>query len=663
MPITATGLASGLDVETLVTQLILADIQPVEQRINRAEATYQSELSSYGLVKSALSTFQGTVATVSNLEKFTIRSATSTQEDALAATATVDATAGTYYVDVDRLAKQQSLVTDASKVFTATTDAVGTGTINVQSLAPDAEAFSISIDSSNNTLSGVRDAINVSGAPLTAAIVNDGSGYRLVLTSDETGLENKLDITVTETIDDGAALEGLSLLSYSSTLGSGNMAENQAAQNAEIRINNLVVTGSKNTIDSAIDGLSLNLKEVTTDSLTLTVAQDTSGAKQAVTGFVAGYNQLVSSLSSVSTYDADAGTASSLTGDGTIRSIESNLRSILNSSVENVGGDYSTLASLGITTDAITGSLEIDNAVLDSALAANPLDVANVFAKLGRPSSSNVSFVRSTSSTKTGDYAVSFNETDTPATLSGTEITIANNNNRTITFDLTVNGETQTINYTTSAGNSAEDTIAIDLTSAVTTAFGSNVANITYDGVGNKFDFTTTLEGDGASLSIDAISNDSSSYGLSIKTGILGTSTTDAQINGLAATYDSELKTLTGAAGSDVEGLVLRILGGATGDLGSVKYGVGLGQGLSDLLDSFIASDGLIQARIEGIEKSIDDLDDRREDLQFRADRLESQYRSQFNGLELLIAEFTATQSFLTQALGNFVEANTILKR
>jgi len=81
------------------------------------------------------------------------------------------------------------------------------------------------------------------------------------------------------------------------------------------------------------------------------------------------------------------------------------------------------------------------------------------------------------------------------------------------------------------------------------------------------------------------------------------------------------------------------------------------------LLDSFIAADGLIQARIDGLEKSIVDLDGQREVLQARANRLESQYRAQFNGLEALIAQFSATQSFLTQALGNFVEANTLLRR
>ena len=524
MPITATGLASGLDVESLVSQLILADVQPAEQRINRSEADYQSKLSSYGLVKGSLSAFQTSVSVVSNLGNFIARDAVSSQPDALTASADKNAAEGTYYVDVDALAKQQSLVSDSSRVFETTSDLVGTGTIVIQSLVADAAAVSVTIDDDNNTLAGVRDAINAADAPLTASIINDGDGYRLVLTADETGLENRIDITVTEAIDDGGALTGLSVLAYSSTTGSGNMSQNQPAQDAQIRINNLTVTAAGNKIDFAIDGLSINLQDVTSTSLTLTVTQNTSLARGAVTGFVEGYNQLVDRLSGVSAYDSAVGSASSLTGDATIRAIESKLRGLLSTSVENVGGNYSTLAELGITTDAITGRLGLNTATLDAALAENPLDVANIFTALGRPSDSNISFVSSSSATKVGDYAVSLTQTAEAAALSGSGLTIANNNNRTITFDLTVNGETQTINYTTSAGNPAEDTIAIDLTGAVTTAFGSNVANITYDGVGNKFDFTTTLEGDGASLSIDAISNDSSSYGLSIKTGILGTS-------------------------------------------------------------------------------------------------------------------------------------------
>jgi flagellar hook-associated protein 2 len=663
MPITATGLATGLDVEGLVSQLILADIQPAEQRINRSEADYQSKLSSYGLVKSSLGAFQTSVGIASNLGNFTARDAVSSQPDALTASADKNAAEGTYYVDVDALAKQQSLVSDSSRVFETTSDLVGTGTIVIQSLVADAAAVSVTIDDDNNTLAGVRDAINAAAAPLTASIINDGDGYRLVLTADETGLENRIDITVTEAIDDGGALTGLSVLAYSSTTGSGNMSQNQPAQDAQIRINNLTVTAAGNKIDFAIDGLSINLQDVTSTSLTLTVTQNTSLARGAVTGFVEGYNQLVDRLSGVSAYDSAVGSASSLTGDATIRAIESKLRGLLSTSVENVGGNYSTLAELGITTDAITGRLGLNTATLDAALADNPLDVANIFTALGRPSDSNISFVSSSSATKVGDYSVSLTQTAEAAALSGSGLTIANNNNRTITFDLTVNGETQTIEYATGSGNPTESDVAGGLTGAITEAFGSNVVNVTYDGAGNKLDFLTVLEGDSASIAIDAISNDSASYGLSVATGSAGTITTDARINGVAATYDSESKKMTGAVGSDVEGLVLQVFGDASGDLGTVQYAVGLGQSLTDLLDSFIAADGLIQARIDGLEKSIVDLDGQREVLQARANRLESRYRAQFNGLEALISQFTATQSFLSQALGNFVEPNTLLRR
>ena len=346
MPITATGLASGLDVESLVSQLILADVQPAEQRINRSEADYQSKLSSYGLVKGSLSAFQTSVSVVSNLGNFIARDAVSSQPDALTASADKNAAEGTYYVDVDALAKQQSLVSDSSRVFETTSDLVGTGTIVIQSLVADAAAVSVTIDDDNNTLAGVRDAINAADAPLTASIINDGDGYRLVLTADETGLENRIDITVTEAIDDGGALTGLSVLAYSSTTGSGNMSQNQPAQDAQIRINNLTVTAAGNKIDFAIDGLSINLQDVTSTSLTLTVTQNTSLARGAVTGFVEGYNQLVDRLSGVSAYDSAVGSASSLTGDATIRAIESKLRGLLSTSVENVGGNYSTLAEL-----------------------------------------------------------------------------------------------------------------------------------------------------------------------------------------------------------------------------------------------------------------------------------------------------------------------------
>ena len=108
---------------------------------------------------------------------------------------------------------------------------------------------------------------------------------------------------------------------------------------------------------------------------------------------------------------------------------------------------------------------------------------------------------------------------------------------------------------------------------------------------------------------------------------------------------------------------MLKLLGGATGSLGTVKYAVGIAEGISDLLSGFLSSQGLIDSRVTGIEASISDLDEQREALNFRADGLERQYRNQFNGLETLIAQFSATQTFLSQALQNFVAPMSFVKK
>jgi len=140
--------------------------------------------------------------------------------------------------------------------------------------------------------------------------------------------------------------------------------------------------------------------------------------------------------------------------------------------------------------------------------------------------------------------------------------------------------------------------------------------------------------------------------GTSSIAGVAGAGT----INGLDATYDSSANTLTGAVGSVVEGLILKLKGNASGELGQVKYSVGLASDLDELLTGYLATDGLIDARLDGLAKSVSALDDQREALEFRASALEARYRKQFNGLEALISQLNTTQSFLSSALSQFVE-------
>ena len=397
MPITATGIGSGLDVESIVSQLVLADIQPSEQRLNRNEAKYQSQLSAYGFVKGSLSSLQTAVSSAGSAAQYVGKQAKSSQPSIISVTATSQAEVGEYVVETTALATAQSL---ASIAFSTTTDEVGLGSLSISlgttdydsatdvyaSFTPktDTTSVSITIDSSNNTLSGVRDAINAADVDVTAAIINDGVGYRLVLRGVETGAENSISISVVDTGDsNNADAEGLSRLAFDS--GSTNLVQTQSASDAQMTINGLGVTSSSNMVNGAVEGVSFTLKEVTSNPVTITISKDVAKAKAAVKELVNGYNEFVKSLNQVTRYDPDTATRSVLTGDSTLRGLARTVRASLDAAVENSGGSYSRLSELGISTNVLDGTLTLDDTKIDSILASDATDVAKVLAAFATP--------------------------------------------------------------------------------------------------------------------------------------------------------------------------------------------------------------------------------------------------------------------------------------
>ena len=421
MPLTATGIGSGLDVESLVSQLVLAEVSPAEQRINTAEAQYQAEISAYGLVKSALSTFQNAANTASIASQYRANLTTTSSADTLTAVASEEAIEGSYEIEITSLAASQSL---ASKSYNATTDQVGTGTLTIligtstyNSATDSVDAFSqksgvaavdVVIDSGNSTLAGVRDAINASSADVVASIVNDGAGYRLVLQSDSTGLQNAVNITVSDGGDGNNTDDaGLSALAFDSS--ATNLELSKSSRDASFSINGLAVTSASNTVENAVEGLTFSLKKETTSPETVKVSQDQARAKDTLVSFVDQFNELTTSLNTLTNYDAESSQASLLTGDSTLRRLVSSLRSLMNTSIS--GGLYNSLAELGVSTNVSDGTLSIDDSRLQSILDEDPSEIARVVAAFGAPSSSNVEFVAATSSTQEGTFSVTSSAT------------------------------------------------------------------------------------------------------------------------------------------------------------------------------------------------------------------------------------------------------------
>jgi flagellar hook-associated protein 2 len=388
----ASSTASGaLDVQSLVSQLMAVEQRPLD-KLNAQVTSYQSMISSWGTLSSLVSGLQTSISNLtSNLQAYL---ATPSDSSIFSASATSAAVAGTYALNVTQLAQAQNLVATGQ---TSSTAAIGTGasttiTFDFGSISLGTPATgtltdgvysgasftssgsgtkSITIDSSNNTLQGIRDAINTANMGVTATIVNDGSGtpYRLTITSNSSGASNSMKITT-----DGGDSAIDSLLAYNPA-GVQNLTQTIAAQNANLTVNGIDITSSSNKVTDAIQGVTLSLNKLTTSPETLTVARDTDTINTAFSGLVSAYNALATQLTSRSAYGTSSTPAGSLAGDGVIRAMQEQLRGVFNTSV--TGGAYSSLAQVGITFQ-VDGSLKLDSTTLNNAITNNFSDLNNL---------------------------------------------------------------------------------------------------------------------------------------------------------------------------------------------------------------------------------------------------------------------------------------------
>ena len=659
MPITATGLATGIDVESLVTQLVGAEVAAPSARLDVKEARYQAKISAFGGLKGALASFQTSLVSVASLSSFQEKSASSSLSQKVGITATSAAANNTFNVEVANIAVAQSLAS-AAGVFSSTQDAVGLGAL---SLTDGSQTVSVTIDESNNTLSGLRDAINASEANVNASIINDGAGYRLVLQATKTGLANA--ITVAATADSDGNLTDANNLSRFAT---SNLTQTIAAVDAAFSINGLDITSALNTVEDAVEGVTLTLKAATDagEIAAVSINDNTAGIVGAINTFKEGYNALIGVINGLTSYNSELGRGSVLTGDPGIRSLGQKLRTMLNTQVENVSSAVGTLAELGITTNVRDGSLSINTTTLNGFIATDPLNVASIFASLARPTNENVEFVSSGSKTLVGDYSVAFTAaaagsiTSGAVALNGQSLDFSGQN-KDVQFTVTVDGATSstiTLNgdYTTGATDAENlGLLAAALQSQINTALPSNTVLVTADTSANKLIVSTVSAGASSGVTFTEVVR-LGSIGFDAGTTSVAGSAASGTINGQAATWDATARTLTGAASSSVAGLVLKIDSGATGDLGSVAYSKGLMTDIDSLVTELLSASGPLESRLKGLADSVSDIADQREALQLRVSSLESRYRRQFNGLETLISQLNTTQSFLTSALSQLVE-------
>lgn len=520
----------------------------------------------------------------------------------------------------------------------------------------------ITIDSSNNSLQGIRDAINKGNFGVSATIVSDGSATpnHLVLTSNKSGANSSFRISVNGSPADTAIAD---LLTYDPA-GTQKLTQNTAAQSTKLSVNGIAVSNANNTITGAIQGVTLNVSKV--GQTNLTIARDTSAVKAGINGFVKAYNDFNNTLKNLTGYDPETKKGGVLLGDSTTQAVQTSIRKQLSSSITGLSGSLTSLGQVGIAFQK-DGSLTLDSAKLQTAITNNFDDISALFTSVGKTSDSLIKFTSSTAATDAGSYALNLTQLATQGTVTGTvdlsqaPVTIAADTR----FSVTLNGTTPVTSSTIASVSLAAGTYtAAEFATALQSAINSVPAYIS--------------SGASVSASINSSGNlelKSNKYGSTSNVAISSLSgttvedlfgTTPASADGLdvAGTIDGNPATgsgqfLTGKAGTDAEGIKLEVTGGALGDRGKVSFSQGYAYQLTRLASSFLGTDGKITASTNGLNTSIKAVGKQRDAFNDKLADIEKRYRAQFTALDVTINRLSNTSTFLTQQLAALTKSSS----
>ena len=376
--ISSPGIGSGLDIKSIVSQLVALEKAPLTA-LNVKTATIQTKISAFGQIKSLVSPLSDAASTLNSLTTWNAVSASSTNSKAVSASAIGGTAATTFSVEVQALAKPQDT---ASASMLPVGGAVGAGTLTLTlgkwtppvgltpaSFAP-GTALPVGITvTASDKLVDVASKINGANAGVTASVLTDASGERLLLRSKATGVDNGFQLSVADADTNNTDALGLSRLTVGSSV-------TQYGGNAAATVNGIPVTSATNTFSNVVSGVSLTVGEVTTAAATVTVSKNTSAITGAIEGFVKAYNELNDSLNELTKYEPGTKSAGILQGDSTATGLQYALRGILQSSTQ--GSAFSRLADLGIT-QQLGGNLAVNSSKLNAALDTKLDDVKSLF--------------------------------------------------------------------------------------------------------------------------------------------------------------------------------------------------------------------------------------------------------------------------------------------
>jgi flagellar hook-associated protein 2 len=372
--ISSIGIGSGLDIESMITQLVAVERVPVT-KLQTEATSLQTKLSTYGKLQSSMAALRDAASALTRASTWKATVGSSSDPASVAVTTSSSTLPGSYSIEVSRLASVQS---NATGVYASADALVGEGTLHIElgtwgpgqtSFTPKAgaTAVDITVGPPAESLAQLRDKINASNSGVVASVLTDASGARLVLRSAATGEANGFRIGVTDTDGNNSDGLGLSALAFDPSAGILTMAQALAAANASASLNGLPIGSESNTLSNVLDGMTLTLGKVTSAPVLVEAKPDTANIRKALDSFVTAYNDLNKLVAEQTKYDAASKTAGVLQGDSAAVSIRAQMRSLLGSS-SSASAMFGRLADVGFDVQS-DGSIKLDETKLANGLA------------------------------------------------------------------------------------------------------------------------------------------------------------------------------------------------------------------------------------------------------------------------------------------------------
>lgn len=613
------GIASGLDTQAILEQLVELERQPI-RRFEQRQAQLRKVDEAWGEITTRLSTVRKALDGLRRPEGLAGHvAATSSHPDAVVASATPGAEPGNVSLTVEALASAHRVAGPGT--FSSGDDLVGEGTFTIT--LDGGQQHVVDTDGST-TLSDLAARVDGLGAGVSAQVVATGpDSHRLVLTAEQTGAASAFDVS--------SDLDGLE---------TGEVLQQGA--DAHLKLGSLDVHRSSNTITDLVDGLALELRGTTSDPVTVTVERDVDAAVESVSELVAAVNDTLERASALSSYDPDSRQAAPLQGDSTLRALVGQLRSALSAPVDGLdGANHASAIGLSLTRD---GRVDLDESRLRAALADDFDGVVELLARTGGTSDPRVEYVAAGSGTAPGTYDVVVSRAAAIASVTGTGY-------------FPPAGEPKTFTVTTSAGQEVTvqidtgDTTAASAVAKIEAALqqaGVTSVRVLEDGDQVTFEHTRYGSEHGFEISGGDV--------FGIADGAYSGEDVEGTIDGLPA--NGRGRALTGAEGA-AAGLTLSVgatqdeVDGAGGslDLGTVTLTDGIGGALHGALLAFEGSGGRIADTRASLSARIRRFDQSIADFEVRVAGREQTLRRQFTALESAMGQLQSQSAWMSSQI------------